>query len=103
MGLIRVLILSLGIALAANAALIHQYVFSGNVNDQIGTDDGTLSGAASASGGVLTLNGFPDFVQFNAHIVPTSGSYTVALKERIRTPESGLTELISQGSSGGPG
>jgi hypothetical protein len=44
-----------------------------------------------------------DYVQIGQHIVPTSGSYTVAMYARQSAPQSGIVELISQGESFGPG
>ena len=37
------------------------------------------SGGAVVNGGMLTLNGVSALVQFSSHIVPTQGSYSVAL------------------------
>ncbi|HEY4087438.1 MAG TPA: LamG-like jellyroll fold domain-containing protein [Bryobacteraceae bacterium] len=48
------------------------------------------------------LNG--GFVQFDSHLVPSSGSYSVSLDFQPATTDNpGITEFISQGSSGGPG
>jgi hypothetical protein len=82
--------------------LVHQYVFNGNVSDTVGSANGTLQGGATASGGVLSLDGTDDYVQFGSHIVPTSGSYSVTLfaTRNANAPLNTLFELISQGSSG---
>ena len=63
------------------AALIHHYDFTSGVNDTVGGSNGVLVNGASVSGGALNLDGIDDYVQFSSHIVPTSGSYTVALFE----------------------
>jgi hypothetical protein len=104
MGPIRVLLLSLSAAFVANASLIHHYTFNGNVDDQvlIDSENGTLLGDATAIGGVLSLDGSGDYVQFGAHLVPF-GTNTVALLVRSFGPQATITELISQGASGGPG
>ena len=47
------------------AVLTHWYTFNGNVNDQVGSANGTLVGGAIASGGLLSLNGLTSYVQFN--------------------------------------
>jgi len=98
----RTVLLFLLLSIAAQAGLVHYYNFQGNVNDQAGTADGTLLNGASASAGVLTLDGTDDYVQFGGHIVPTSGIWSVVLKAQS-TSISGIQELISQGTSGGPG
>jgi hypothetical protein len=87
----------------AGATLIHQYVFQGNVNDQVGTADGSLQGGASASGGLLMLDGDGDYVQFAAHLIPTSGSYSVTFIATGPTSFDGYFEMISQGMGGGNG
>jgi hypothetical protein len=43
--------------LSAGDALTHRYSFTSNANDSVGTAHGTLQGAASLSGGRVTLNG----------------------------------------------
>jgi hypothetical protein len=95
---------------SADAILLHQYVFDGNVNDQVGTANGTLEGGATASGGVLALNGSSSFVQFASFIVPQTGSYSISLfaqDEGAGQPppsDSGCcAEFISQGGSGDNG
>jgi hypothetical protein len=85
------------------ATLLHHYTFNGNANDQVGTANGTLQGAAVASNGILTLNGATGYVQFASQIVPTSGSYSVALFAQELALTGNFVELISQGFAGGPG
>jgi hypothetical protein len=88
---------------AAGATLIHEYKFNGNANDSAGSANGELMNGAAANGGILTLNGANQYVQFASDIVPTSGSYSVALFAQEPTPVSNFAEFISQGRSGGPG
>ena len=110
---LRTLVLPVALSLAlaatatpsfAQATLIHQYLFQGNANDSVGSAHGTLNNGADASGGALTLNGIDQTVLFGQQIVPTSGSFSVALFELHSDPQTGqVIELISQGFSGGPG
>ncbi len=86
--------------MAADAApvLIHQYGFNGSgVTDSVGSANGTLYGGATVSGGVLTLDGVNDFVQFATLIIPSSGSYSVALRAQELTHFNRYVEFISQG------
>ena len=96
-------VMILGITGIADAALIHQYDFTSGVTDLVGGANGTLYNGATVSGGVLNLDGIDDYVQFASHLIPTSGSYTVALFAEHSTSQSGYLEMISQGFSGGPG
>jgi hypothetical protein len=64
---------------SARADVVHHYPFTVDAADVVGGADGTLMDGAVVSGGVLTLDGTNDFVQIGQHIVPTSGSYTVAM------------------------
>jgi hypothetical protein len=100
--LIAVLVLLVPVA-TANASQIHFYDFSSGALDSIGTAHGTLMGGANVTGGYLNLNGSTAFVQFSQKIVPSSGSYTVALFAFESQPTPNFVELISQGSSGVPG
>jgi hypothetical protein len=84
------------------ANMIHHYSFTTDASDQVGDADGTLINGASVDG-VLHLNGINDYVQFSEKIVPTSGSYTVALFAAESVPKADFAEIISQGYSGGPG
>ena len=59
--------------------LIHYYSFTLDASDSVGGANGTLLNGASVSGGTLNLDGLDDFVQFGSKIVPTSGSYSVAM------------------------
>ncbi len=87
-----------------HSALLHQYVFNGDVNDQVCAGvDGLLVGDASASGGVLTLDGTGAWVAFGSNfLVPTVGDFSVTLFAQY-TYDGNVHEFISQGNSGGPG
>lgn len=87
---------------SAQAGLVHSYDFTSGVTDLAGTENGSLVGGASVGGGVLSLDG-SGYAEFGTHLVPTSGSYSVVLDFRLAGAQSGIHELISQGSSGGPG
>ena len=91
-------------ASAAQAqAPIYAWDFSSGFNPIVGTATGTANGpGASVSGGVLNLDG-TGYVQYDGHLVPTSGSYSVSLFFKQGGPPAGIEEWISQGSSGGPG
>ncbi len=92
------------IAPCFGATLLHHYNFDSDVSDAVGGVNGTLQGGAIVSGGVLNLDGIDDFVDFNAKLVPTSGSYSVTLFAGQNAIQSGIhTEFISQGFSSGPG
>lgn len=82
------------------ATLLHGYDFSSGVTDAVGGQHGSLLNGASVVGGVLLLDGVDDFVQFGSHLVPTSGSYSVALAARQDSFTGNYVELISQGYSG---
>lgn len=89
---------------SANAAtLTHHYDFASGVDDQVGTQDGVPIGHANVAGGTLNLDGIDDYVQFATQIVPLSGSYSVALFAERASNSAAFTEMISQGTSGGPG
>jgi hypothetical protein len=92
-----------GSAPAGAANLNHYYDFSSGVTDLAGTQNGTLLGGATVSGGVLNLAGTGQYAEFATSIVPTAGSYSVALFAWGNAVQTGYTELISQGNSGGPG
>lgn len=107
-GLLILVVLTLSIGswplpASASATLIHHYTFNGNVNDQVGGANGVLIGGATAAGGVLSLDGASGYVQFGGHIVPVSGSYSIALFAQETAPTGTYVEFISQGFSGGPG
>ncbi len=92
-------------AASAYAAVpIHHYTFDGSgVTDSVGTANGTLLNGASVASGVLNLDGINDYVQFSQHIIPTTGSFSVAFLSQELSPQTTWTEIISQGYSGGPG
>jgi hypothetical protein len=92
-----------GAASARAANLNHYYDFSSGVTDLAGTQNGSLLGGATVSGGVLNLAGSGQYAEFATSIVPTAGSYSVALFARSNAVQNGFTELISQGNTGGPG
>lgn len=82
------------------ATLIHQYNFSSGVTDGAGSANGTLMGDASTAGGVLTLDGDSDYVQFASNLVPTGGSYSVSFFASRAAAQGTYTEVISQAYSG---
>lgn len=86
---------------ASAATLIHEYNFnSGSVTDSVGSLDGALYGGASIVGGQLILDGQDDYAELNGYAVPTSGDYSVALRARQDSVQSGdYVEMISQGFS----
>src|SRR5215813_10592304 len=84
---------------STRASQIHFYNFNTDASDAIGSANGTLMGGANVNGGYLNLNGSSAFVQFSQKIVPTSGSYTVALFAFETQPTGAYIELISQGAS----
>lgn len=84
---------------SAQAGLVHSYDFTSGVTDLTGSENGSLVGGASVGGGVLSLDG-SGYSEFGAHLIPTSGSYSVVLDFRLAGAQSGIHELISQGSSG---
>lgn len=94
----------LGSVTSANGAtLAHHYDFTSGVVDLVGSENGTLFGDANVSSGRLNLDGNGDYVQFATSIIPTSGSYSVALFGQRDVNQAAFTEIISQGQSGGPG
>lgn len=88
----------------APAELVHHYPFDAAVEDAAGNADGTLVNGAQVSDGLLVLDGIDDYVQFDEHIVPVDGDYTVAFFARQTTLQTDeFIEMISQGFSTGPG
>jgi hypothetical protein len=93
---------------ATAATLTHAYDFSsssgGQVFDSVGSVDGTLIGGATVGGGVLSLTGSGDGVDFANYLLP-SGVYDFSVYLRLQgDPNLGTyTEIISQNSSGAPG
>lgn len=107
-GLLKVLVAvgfcsSIHLGTAHAALLAHHYDFQTGVTDLVGGMDGSSFGNATVSGGLLHLDGSGDYVEFGTHLVPTSGSFSVALFAQRDSNQSGFTEIISQGFSGGPG
>jgi hypothetical protein len=100
-----IVVLFLLVAFAvAQAGELHSYNFNSDASDSIGSAHGTLFGGATVtSSKYLLLNGSSAYVQFNQQIVPTSGTYTVALFAFEAQPTGTYIELISQGFSTGPG
>lgn len=92
-----------GVAAPCYGSTIHYYDFTSGATDLVGGANGSLQGGATVSGGVLHLDGVDDFVDFSTQLVATSGSYSVAMLFAEIVPKSDYIELISQGSSGGPG
>ncbi|WP_293907405.1 PEPxxWA-CTERM sorting domain-containing protein [Phenylobacterium sp.] len=92
---------------AAAATLVHAYDFKtgngGLVLDSVGGANGQLLNGASVAGSALVLDGLDDYVQFGAKIVDTAGPFSVYLRAEFQPDLQGITELISQGFSGGPG
>ena len=85
------------------AGLIHHYEFTTDAMDSVGSQHGQFFNGARVAGGVLVLDGVDDFVQFSSLLVPTSGSYSVALFAKADEIPVRFFELISQGYSAGPG
>lgn len=94
----------MGLASSTSAAtLLHSYSFDSGVTDGVADADGTLLNGASVADSALVLDGIDDLVQFDSHLVPTSGSYAVALFFKQDRAQTIHVEYISQGLSGGPG
>ena len=102
-------LIALGLALVASspdsraAALLHQYSFSNGLIDAVGGRNGIAENGASVEHGALVLDGVDDFVQFDTHLISTSGSYSVSLFANQAIVQTNYIEFISQGSTGGPG
>lgn len=92
-------------ALPAHAAFLnHHFSFASGLGDQVNPMVlGTAFGNAHVAGGVLLLDGNGDYVEFTTPLVPNAGTYSVALFAKGTGVQTGVTELISQGFSGGPG
>jgi hypothetical protein len=96
---------------ASAATLTHAYDFAAAktvgadsyVVDLVGGADGLLLNGATVSGGLLSLDGLDDYVQFGTKIVATGGPFSVFARIEFQPNVSGITEIISQGNSGGPG
>ncbi len=91
------------------ATALHHYDFNGTgVTDLIGTANGVLNNGAVVSGGVLTLDGVDDYVQFGSRLIPPQSTnshpgFSVAFRARELSPTSDRAEIISQGYSYAPG
>ncbi|WP_170329824.1 LamG-like jellyroll fold domain-containing protein [Ruegeria arenilitoris] len=81
------------------------FTFDTDENDEVGSASGNLIGGAVVSGGVLNLDGGNDYLQMSGNLLPTDGSdFTLAFQAlNSRTSQSGIHEIVSQGTSGGPG
>lgn len=90
---------------ATAATLQHLFNFETDGNDNVGSATGSLQGGATISGGVLNLDGINDYLQISQNLLPIDGSdFTLAFQAlNSRSSQSGIQEIISQGSSGGPG
>lgn len=84
------------------ATLIHEFAFEGNANDGVGLANATLLNDASITGGVLSLHGANDYLEFDRKLVPTGGvAFSVAVQARSTAANTnGIVEIISQGFSG---
>jgi hypothetical protein len=86
------------------AAPLHHYTFDGSaVIDLVGAANGTLCNGASVADGKLNFDGSDDYVQFSQHIIPTTGSFSVAFFAQELLQKTDYVEIISQGYSGGYG
>lgn len=83
--------------------MTNYYPFTTDATDSVGGANGTLYGGASITGGYLALNGSDAYVQIGSHIIPTSGSYSVAFWAQQYRGGSPIQEFVSQGYSTGPG
>ena len=87
------------------APLLHRYEFASDARDSIGTVHGSMFGGATIESGALRTDGVSGFVEFPEKLVPTTGSFTVAMWFRtveVAQPNS-IFELLSQGCTGCPG
>jgi hypothetical protein len=94
-----------GAVAQTTAPLLHWYQFDASTHDSVGGVDGDLVNSASIVDGALSTDGVSGFLQFPQKIIPTTGSFTVAMwfkTESIPLPNS-IMHLISQGCSGCPG
>ena len=74
---------------ARAATLVHEYKFNGDTTNSVGSINGTLEGGATASGGVLSLNGTTGYVQLSGFAVPT-GAFSIAFDASSRDKMLGL-------------
>lgn len=90
---------------AAGQNLTHFYDFDETtVLDRVGGVNGTLYNGSTLTTGSVTLDGIDDYVEFNSKIIPTTGTpFSLFIKYVAGAQGANITELISQGYSGGPG
>ena len=88
----------------SGATPLHHYALDTlAIFDSNGTAQGELINGASLGSGALNLDGLRNYAEFNSPLIPTSGSFSVALFARELSPTSDRMEMISQGTSYGPG
>ncbi len=94
---------------AAAATALHHYDFNGaGVTDLIGSANGGLYNGAVVSGGMLSLDGINDYVEFGSRLIPAQAGtsrpgFSVAFMAQELAPTSDRAEIISQGYSYWPG
>jgi hypothetical protein len=81
--------------------LLHHFPFTSGLADVAGSASGSLLSGASVSGGILTLDGEGAYAQFTSALVP-SGSWTISMFVRNRTPLDAQAVYLGQGSAGAP-
>src|SRR5258706_1412277 len=85
----------------ASAGLTHQYSFSGNVNDSVGTANGTLTGTGGYNGDntALIFNGTDTFVTLPNGILPSAvgSSATIEVFGSYDTDGGGLERIFDLG------
>jgi hypothetical protein len=94
-------LLSSGSIKANGATLIHEYTFASGVADVVGSMNGALIGGATATGGVLSLNG-SGYAQLSGFAVP-AGPFSISFDAESTGTTLPFTEILSQGFSGAPG
>ncbi|GGE21604.1 hypothetical protein GCM10011360_07720 [Primorskyibacter flagellatus] len=88
---------ALSVSPVAAATLLHSYDFEGSgVMDGTGSVHGTLFGGATVAGGYLVLDGIDGYAELDGGIVPDSGDFSVAIRARQDSVQSGYFELISE-------
>ena len=89
---------------ASAATVVHSYEFNGNaVTDSTGTLNGTMFGGATVAGGTLNLDGSNDYAQLSGKALDITQAYSVYVRFKTSGQNKGITEFVSQGSSGLPG
>lgn len=89
-------------AAPASAALLHQFSFDNSTSDPTGGFTATLNGGAAVSASGLVLNGTSGYAQLSGYAIPAS-NFSITFDAIIAAYNNAYTEIISQGSSGGPG